>query len=171
MRIRPRRDDDLDACVAMAERTKHNDHYPLVATDLRAFMSVDDALEAWVVEVDGAVVGHVALRPGASAPVLQAAARVTGLEPDGFGVVARLVVYPEHRRIGAGRALMDHAEKAARRLGRWPILDVPLEHRGGIALYDRSGWVRTGPISVTYGDAALSEYVYVAPGWEAATGP
>ncbi len=166
MEIRRRTPADLDRCVAIAERTKRLDDYPkLDGVDLRAFLVRTDALGAWVADVDGAVAGHVALHATSTDAVMALATGVTDREPSAFGVVARLLVDPDRRRLGLGRALLDTAAGAARRLGRWPMLDVAVAHETAVVMYDRLGWRRIGTVTSTFfGGQALDEYVYLAPG-------
>ena len=83
------------------------DRYPMfLPIDFRRFISAPDALAAWVAEDDGEVIGHVALRPSSSEAVLAMAVEVLRVPPDRLGVVARLLVSPEHRRRGVARSLL-----------------------------------------------------------------
>src|SRR4029078_13391115 len=61
LRIRPRVDDDLDACEAIARATHAHDGYTAYVRDddFRTFVARPGALGAWVAEIDGALGGHV----------------------------------------------------------------------------------------------------------------
>jgi ribosomal protein S18 acetylase RimI-like enzyme len=87
---------------------------------------------------------------------------------DDLAVVARLIVDPRKRRIGAGRALLDHAARAARH--RHPILDVATRYEAANALYTAAGWTNAGEVEMRFADGTvLQSYVYVAPTTETAS--
>lgn len=164
--IRERLPDDGTALEAIAMETHAFDGYPkYLPGDLRSFIVDPGALAAWVAEVDGLVVGHVALHPRSVPDVMSVALGATGLREDQVAVLARLLVSPSARGLGIGRALLDHAAGAAARLGRRAVLDVVDEHVGAIALYDRAGWTRVGRVEWNLPDGRpLREFVYVSPG-------
>ena len=164
MIVRPRTDDDLDALTAIAAEVQQLDGYPVrYSLDLRAFIESPDALAAWVAEDDaGAVVGHVALNPASSPPVMARACDVLG--HDRIGVVARLFVSPRARRGGVAVSLLRTAAVAARERGLHPVLDVVATFEAPRALYEREGWRNVGTVVAEYGDDyAVEEVVYVAP--------
>lgn len=151
--------------MRLAELVRRRDDYPkYVVGQLRDFVVVPDALDAWVA-VDGSdIVGHVALHPRSSGPVMELAARTTGRSPEGLAVVARLMVASSARRRGVGRTLLDTACSAAAARGRLPVLDVLEEHRAAIALYRRCGWTRLGRVVVVLSDGTtFEEDVYAGP--------
>ena len=165
MELRPRTDDDLDACELLAREVHDVDGYPpRFAEDLRRFVSVPGALAAWVAAWDDAIVGHVALQPTSSPVVMALAGETTGRAPERLGVVARLLVAPAHRRKGLGGTLLGVAAQTAHALGRWPILDVATHFDAAIALYERAGWIRAVRVDVHFRNAEpLAEYVYIGP--------
>ena len=119
---------------------------------------------AWVAELDGQIIGHVALRSSSSAAVVAMASEALRLPADRLGVVARLLVSPQHRRHGTGRSLLEVACGHAHARGLWPILDVVTHQQGAIALYDKCGWTRAGQVTSRYGDdVVLDEFVYLGP--------
>lgn len=164
--IRPRTVGDIEACVRLLDAVQRLDGYPVQQPDDRAgFLSVPDALGAWVAEDAGEVVGHVVLRERTSPRVMALAVERTGLEPDRLAVVGRLLVTPSSRRRGFGRDLLEAAVARAVGLGRWPVLDVVRDHVAAIALYERAGWRRLGEVSVTWNNGrGADEVVYAAPG-------
>jgi hypothetical protein len=84
---------DLDACERLALEVWRVDGYPVYgADDLRGFIAVPDALDAWVAEVAGRVIGHVAIRPSAPPGVVTLASEVAGRSSDRMSAVSRLVV-------------------------------------------------------------------------------
>ena len=163
MVVRPRTDDDLDALERVAEAVQQLDGYPpYLPTGLRRFVA-DDAVAAWVAEVDGQVAGHVALHRRSSRPVMAVATEATGRPAEELGVVARLLVHPDVRRRGAGRGLLSTAAGAGTERGWWPVLDVGVRFAGAIALYERCGWTRAGRVTVTFSDFTFEEFVYLPP--------
>lgn len=171
--IRERLPEDGTALESIAFETHAFDGYPkYLPGDLRSFIVDSGALTAWVAEVDGLVVGHVALHPRSVPEVMKIALDATGLREDQVAVLARLLVSPSVRGMGIGRALLEHATTAATRLGRRAVLDVVDDHVSAIALYDRSGWTRVGQVEWNLPDGRpLREFVYVSPGPGPGHGP
>jgi len=165
MHVRARTEADLGGCERIAEQVHGIDSYPVyLETDLRRFLVSSDAHQAWVAEIDGEVVGHVALHRSASDEVMSVASEATGRPIERLAVVARLLVSPAFRRRGIGRVLLDTAADAAVALGLWPVLDVVTRYRGAIDLYDKAGWARAGEVRWHLPDGApLDELVYIGP--------
>lgn len=165
MHIRPRRPDDLDALLEMAQLVKAADGYPPRGPiDVASFLAPPQQLAAWVAEHDNGVVGHVALHGAGAAVTTALAARHTQKQPDELAVVARVLVSPTARRRGVGRALLDTAVAEARGRGLHPILDVATELRSAITLYESYGWDRVGEVTIHIDDEpSLQCFVYVAP--------
>lgn len=153
-------------CENLARSVHRTDGYPpRSADDLRAFITSAGALGAWVAEVDGIVVGHVALNPSSSPEVIELAREGVGCAADQLAVVARMLVEPSARRRGVGAALLETAADAARRRGRWPILDVASHFAAAIGLYESCGWLPIGTVIVHIpgDDDPLEEIIYCAP--------
>jgi GNAT superfamily N-acetyltransferase len=152
--------------VAVAERVHDRDGYPFfLPTDLRTFLVSPDAYRAWVAERSGVVLGHVALHPRSSDLVMALASETLRRPVDELAVVARLLVAPDARGSGAGRALLEVAAEDARTRGLWPVLDVATDLRAAVALYDASGWICAGAVTVPLGPAlSLDELVYLGAG-------
>ncbi len=72
MLVRARRDNDVEQCQELARIVHAADGYPpfLPGGDLRRFLLAPESLAAWVAEVDGQILGHVALHSHSSAPVI-----------------------------------------------------------------------------------------------------
>jgi GNAT superfamily N-acetyltransferase len=154
----------MDACVRLAEVVHERDGYPAyLATDLRTFLSAPDALAAWVAEAEGQIIGHVALHRRTIPAAMSIAADALTCPADQLGVVARLLVCPDVRRRGVGRALLEVATQEARTLGRWPVLDVSDQFEPAVALYEHSGWVRAGHVHLELDGQAIEELVYLGP--------
>jgi len=167
MEIRPRSDTHIDACERLARGVHALDGYPpyLSNGDFHAFLVSPDALGAWVAEKAGVVVGHVALHARSSDSVMAVASDALATTPEHLAVVARLLVDPESRGRGIGRSLLATATRHALDLGRWPILDVVTHFQMAINLYESSGWVRVGEVTLGLPDGTdVEEIVYAAPG-------
>lgn len=137
---------------------------PVLPDDVERFLRPPDLLGAWVAEVDGVVVGHVANHARSSPEVMAAAATAAGRPEDELAVLARLLVDPAHRRSGIAGALIRCAEDAARRSHRWPVLDVPPHFAAAIRGYERAGWTRAATVSVTLRRGpTFQEHVYLGP--------
>lgn len=162
--VRRRVTADLDACECLAFDVWRIDGYPVYgADDLREFIAVPDALDAWVAEVANEVIGHVALRPSASPGVLTVASEVAGRNGDRMSAISRLVVSPTVRRRGIGALLLATAVKGALDLDRWPILDV-VASSPAVAFYDRLGWRRAGVAQVPIPNGTtIDEVVFLWP--------
>jgi GNAT superfamily N-acetyltransferase len=163
--VRPRVDADVDECVRIAARVQQADGYPgRRPRDLRAFLDAPDALSAWVAEYDNRIAGHVAVHRESLPVVMARAADALRCDAGGLVVVARLIVDPDRRRAGIGRALLETASAAARQQGLHPILDVATKYGAAIALYRSCGWHNVGEVTMVFADGAeLQSYVYVAP--------
>ena len=164
--VRAREQRDLDKLAEIAAEVQQNDGYPgKRPRDLGAFLVSGDGLGAWVAELDGQVVGHVALHRS-SLPVVMGRAReaLGAASDDELAVVARLIVDPSTRRVGVGGALLEQAAAAARNLDRQPILDVVTRYDAANALYLAAGWANAGEVEMRFADGTvLLSYVYLAP--------
>ena len=81
--------------------------------------------------------------------------------------VSRLLVDPDARGRGVGRALLDHVVSETRQLGLLPVLDVGRELVDAIRLYERCGWERMGEAEFPYKDGLdlkqARSFVYQGP--------
>ncbi|MGW6057126.1 GNAT family N-acetyltransferase [Streptomyces sp. NPDC055189] len=142
VRVRPRTDPDLPACVEALAQVHEADGYPTNWPDDPAgWLTGGSLVGVWVAELDGRVTGHVALcRSGADdvAPVLWS--RREGVPVDGTAVVSRLFVAPGARGHGLGARLLARVAAEAGDLGLQPVLDVVESDTSATALYERTGW-------------------------------
>ncbi|WP_309055556.1 GNAT family N-acetyltransferase [Streptomyces sp.] len=165
-RLRPRADDDLEACVRVLAEVHRADGYPV---DWPArpgdWLAPAAALGAWVAERDGAVAGHVALAAagaGDLAPVLWSGR--SGTPAAATAVVGRLFVAPWARGGGLGALLLGRAVEEARDRGLHPVLDVVASDTAATALYERLGWCRLATVDQRWGPSReVSVHCYAAP--------
>lgn len=121
--------------------------YPAEQFILRA-----GATHAWVAEVDGLPVGHVAVsRPGdpdslrgGDADVVRAWTAGLGRPYDELGEVALFFTATSARGTGIGSALLATAVAALHERGLAPCLDVVPTGTGALRLYQRTGWQEVG---------------------------
>jgi len=164
--VRERRTSDEPQLLEIARLVHEQDGYPLYLpdSDYRTFLLGHESLGAWVAEDDACVVGQVALHPHSSSAVMAFATSAFDQPVERLCVVARLLVHPNRRRLGAGAQLLDRAAREAVALGLCPILDVVTDLAAAILLYERQRWIRLGEVTVTFrGGVTIQEYVYVAP--------
>ena len=163
MLIRPRQDQDIAACADLVRDVHALDRYPrFLPNDLQSFLTIADAYGAWVADLDGEVVGHIALIPRSLPHAMELAANALNRPAEQLAVVARLFASVRARGRGAARMLLATATAEAAARGLWPILDVDTDLAAAIALYESSGWVRAGKVTVRFSTGhTMDEYVYL----------
>jgi len=163
--FRPRRNEDLDPCLAVLRAVHVTDRYPVRwPRDPARWLAGRAGLTAWISERDGARDGHLSLhgtdeerarpqwRSAVPGPVEQLA------------VVSRFFVSPEARGRGVGSALMSAAEDHAATHGLRLVLDVADHNLDAIAFYERRGWSRVGTASLVLDDGSpLPLVLFVLP--------
>lgn len=163
LQIRRRQDADLDQLETVARRVQSSDRYPIYLPDgdFRRFLTQPASIAAWVMTDEDRIVGHVALNDATSEPVMLAVDHLRDDRPARY--IARLLVDPNTRRTGSGRALLEHARREAVAEGCLPVLDVvdiPTA-APAIALYRADGWQEIARVSIELGDLQLDEIVFV----------
>jgi ribosomal protein S18 acetylase RimI-like enzyme len=122
--IRARTREDIEQCTRLLCALDRADRYPLIwPDDIETWLTPEGLLGSWVAELDGSVVGHVALRRAADRSML-----------------TRLWVAPSARRRGLGSALCEAACARATELSLQPSLEVAASRVAAIALYRSRGW-------------------------------
>jgi GNAT superfamily N-acetyltransferase len=154
-RIRPRTDDDVEACVAVLARVHASEGYPVDWPDRpAAWLTGPAPLGGGVAVRGGRPAGHVGLFRGGegdAAPGLWRRRHGGSGEPTATAVVGRLFVDPGARGHGLGALLLDRAEREARGRGLHPVLDVVASDTAAIALYERLGWQRMATVERCWG--------------------
>jgi GNAT superfamily N-acetyltransferase len=164
-RVRPRTDDDVEACVRALAAVHHRDGYP-VNWPARPgeWLAQDAALGSWVADLDGRVAGHVSLSragEGDLAPALWS--ERDGTSRERAAVVGRLFVAPRARGHGIGALLMGRAVVEARHRGLHPVLDVVASDTAATALYERLGWTRLATVEQRWSaDQVVTVHCYSA---------
>jgi GNAT superfamily N-acetyltransferase len=141
------------------------DGYPtLLQDDVRSFLLTDNCLAAWVCDVGGRIVGHVALHTIWSDEVADLATSSLRRPREALVSLSRLFVDPPYRRRGLGVQLLETATRAAHTRELWPVLDVVTTYASAIAVYEQSAWTRLGTIALPMPDGRpVDEYVYASP--------
>jgi GNAT superfamily N-acetyltransferase len=140
--IRPRVDADLPALVALLARTHEVDGYPVWWPDgPERFVAPPYEEAAWVAEVDGEVVGHVARHRATQDPGFPLAHAAT---EDRLVSVGRLFTSPDHRGAGTARALLATAVEGDERA----FLNVVAD-QAAVTFYAHLGWQALGTTTIT----------------------
>ncbi len=147
MEIRQRRSEDLQACVEALSQVHHGGGgYPTRwPADPQAWLSPTDALRVWVAADGPRILGHVMVRA----------------DEQGAAEISRLFVAPSAQGRGIARALLDQARAFAAERGLQLTLQVTTGQDAAIALYERTGWRRTGTVfgwTTPDGDVHLHQY-------------
>jgi GNAT superfamily N-acetyltransferase len=156
-RVRPRTDDDVEACVRILAEVHRSGGYP-VNWPARPgeWLTQASELGGWIAERDGRVAGHVGLSLSADgdvAPVLWSERNGTPREQ--AAVVGRLFVAPQARGHGIGALLMGRVVEEARHRGLHPVLDVVASDTAAVALYERLGWTRLATVEQRWSASQL----------------
>ena len=163
--LRERSDADLDACALVVADVRRSDGYPpfLPGNDFVRLLTEPPPIVAYVATAADDVVGHVALHRSTGAEAVALVCESLAVDPAQLGVVARLFAAVGRRREGIGRLLLDAATAAAESRGLVPMLDVWVELRAAIAMYESAGWTRLGTVNVVLPSGPHDVDVFVAP--------
>jgi GNAT superfamily N-acetyltransferase len=139
--LRRRREKDVAACARLLRVVHYESHYPEEIDAPRAWLSHDDVLDAWVVERQDEILGHVAIsHVGGDGTSAYRWREMTGRERTELAAVSRLFVRPKARRTGLGKALLDAAVAEIRARGLVPVVRVVDSHADAVRLVEQSGW-------------------------------
>lgn len=122
---------------------------------------------AWVAELNGVVVGHVALMPmrrGKDPAAEDLWTAATGRPADDHLVVKRLFVAPAAQRLGIADRLLDTAVAAAGADGRVAVLDTASVAAPALAMYRSRGWHEVGTAAAHWAGDRFDIVLFVQPG-------
>ncbi|KAF4406191.1 GNAT family N-acetyltransferase [Streptomyces lycii] len=165
LRVRRLTDADVSKAASVLVEVHASDGYPVEGVaQPEEWLRPPGLIASWVAELDGDVVGHVAIsRPGGE----QAASmwlKQSGLDPDRVAVLGRLFVSPAARRRAAGEELMKAAHEYGQAHGVRLVLDVVAKDQAAMRLYERLGWKRIGRAVHEYGEGQRTDaFCYVSP--------
>lgn len=164
--IRPRTDADLESAGAALVDVHRTDGYPVEGVaDPVAWLEPAGLITSWVAELDGEIVGHVAVsepQPGDDAVRLwleQSDDRIEDL-----AVIGRLFVTSAARRRSIGEQLAKAVATDQTLRGRRLVLDVMDKDQDAIRLYERLGLKKIGVATHRFGEGeTITAYCYVVP--------
>ncbi|SED90959.1 Ribosomal protein S18 acetylase RimI [Streptomyces sp. 3213] len=165
MIVRPFEDADLSGAASALVEVHETDGYPVEGVSSpERWLRSEDVMAAWVAEVRGKIVGHVAVMKPHGEDAVSMWVEKSGDDEQSVAVLARLFVVKEARKNATGEKLMiaamDHAISQHIRL----VLDVMTKDHAAIRLYERLGWIKIGEAAHQYGDGQQIDAVcYVAP--------
>jgi GNAT superfamily N-acetyltransferase len=143
--LRPRREEDLERCMALLRAVYEVDRYPAIwPLDTIGWLAGRDPLAAWVAEEGERLLGHLSLHGTDASRARPQWSEALGVGVERLAVVSRFFVAREARGRGVGGALMGCAEAHAASHGLRLVLDVATHNRDAIAFYGRRGWQRVG---------------------------
>lgn len=150
----------------MLRAVHDGDGYPVNwPDDPPRWLTQPSLLDAWVAELAGEVVGHIALcrsAPGDLAPEVWS--HRTGLPGEAAAVVSRLFVSPGARGHGIGASLLAEATRAAQGRGLHPVLDVVATDAAAAELYRRAGWRMLAAVEEEWSPSRkVTVHCYAAP--------
>ena len=134
----------VEILVRQQPQTRYPFRWPSDRTP-EDFIRRPGELEAWVAELDGAVVGHVAIQAVLDDDELgRVWAAAHGASIAQLRCISVLFADRRLARQGIGSALLERATQRALLEDGAPVLDVVAEHRTARHLYLGKGWVEVG---------------------------
>ncbi|WP_314416535.1 GNAT family N-acetyltransferase [Streptomyces kroppenstedtii] len=163
--VRPFEDSDLAEAAAALTEVHDTDGYPVEGVEKpEAWLRSDDVMAAWVAEMDGTVVGHVAVMSPQGEAAVSMWTQQSGEPEERIGVLARLFIVKAARKQALGEALMQAAMSYGRERGLRLVLDVMTKDTAAMRLYERLGWREIGRTSHHYGAGeSIDAVCYAAP--------
>ncbi|MFK4103646.1 GNAT family N-acetyltransferase [Streptomyces sp. NPDC019531] len=163
--VRPFENDDLASAAAALIDVHSTDGYPVEGVaHPEAWLRSDDVIAAWVAELAGAIVGHVAIMRPHGEDAVAVWTQQSGDSASRVGVLARLFVVKAARKHAVGERLMQAAMSYAADHGLRLVLDVMTKDAAAMRLYERLGWREIGRAPHHYGNGqSIDAVLYVAP--------
>lgn len=151
MVIRHRLQRDIAACVEALAATHALDGYPARwPADPAAWLTPTRMLVAWILDRQGTVSGHIAIRGASGDSSASIWSTACDRSPGSLAEVTRLFVTQDARGHGYGAALLAAACGEARSRDLLPVLKVLDRDRAAMALYDRMGWRRIASVRMPW---------------------
>lgn len=147
MLTRRRRDVDIPTLIDILAKQQAQTQYPFQWPPDRGpehFLRRPTEIEAWVAELAGTVVGHVALQSVAGDELGQMWATAHGVPITELRCISVLFADRRLFRRGIGSALLARATERALADGGAPVLDVVAGHLNAVSLYLSRGWHEVG---------------------------
>lgn len=144
--IRERCDDDLPALAVVLAEQQATTRYPVrwpLPIPIEEFLVRPGEERAWVAELDGRVVGHVAVHSPAGELRTHF---VAGAGTEELAELAVLFVGSDVVGTGIGGRLHDTAVDWIVASGRQPVLDVVPVHDRAVEVYRHRGWTVIGEV-------------------------
>lgn len=163
--VREREPDDLQETGAALVEVHDTDGYPVEGVaDPVQWLTPPDVIRAWVAELSGQIVGHVAISRPQGEDAVSRWLEQSGDPEERVAVLARLFVRRQARGHAIGERLMTAATDYAQRHGLRLVLDVMTKDRAAIRLYERLGWQPLGDTTHSFGDGQeIPAVCYVSP--------
>ncbi|MFD3617129.1 GNAT family N-acetyltransferase [Streptomyces sp. NPDC058676] len=163
--VRPFEAADLAGAAAALTEVHATDGYPVEGVEHpKAWLRSADVMAAWVGELDGAIVGHVAVMRPHGEDAVSMWIRKSGESEDRIAVLARLFVVKTARKHALGKSLTQAAMSYGHEHGLRLVLDVMTKDTAAMRLYERLGWQEIGRTSHRYGDGqSIDAVCYAAP--------
>lgn len=138
--IRPRVETDLPDAAAALVAVHAADGYPVEGVNQpELWLTPPGLLRAWVAEVAGKVVGHIAITDPQGEEAVRLYLEQNESRENQLAVMARLYVVPEARGRSLGERLVRAATNYAQGEGLILVGDVMSKDTAAIRLYERLG--------------------------------
>lgn len=151
VKVRSRRDSDTNAIVKVLDAVYQKDAYPQGTNDYRKFVT-QGLQQAWVAELEGEIVGHVAIAAPDPSDLAIQLWHEQRQDDDGIVLVKRLFVAPKARGRGAASSLLEAASAWSEDSGVKLILWTLVKDVAAIELYRRLGWAQFGTGTFHFGE-------------------
>lgn len=162
--IRRRKARDLGPCVRLLRVVAAEDGYPVYWPEAPRSWLTEHVLDAWVVERQGELLGHVAISEPSHDPVSALRWReLTGREPHERAEVSRFFVRSRVRGQGIGSALLEVAHAGIRTRGLLPVMEVVSASAEAVSMVESQGWRLVAMYPWGERSDRLQVYYYEAP--------
>ncbi len=165
--VRPFESTDVPALTAALRDAHATDGYPVEGVaQPDGWIGSPGVRRAWVAELNGQVVGHVALMDADGEDASRIWREQQDDDRDRLLALGRLFVTRDARGRSLGEALARTAMEAARGASHRLVLDVMVKDQAAIRLYERLGWRRIGEAIHHHGDGLTTPaacYTWPAP--------